>query len=342
MRSIVNHNMSESQVQCSRLKVENPHYHFVPGIQRAEVLIGVDLTPRDRWLRLAIWLLVCLFIGPMIGCSDRAATTDATLDEIDESLLRGEGFMQEAGVAIDFREIDTAGTLSDLRSFLPAPGAIADVEQQARIEEAIRAFHEVQDGFAAAGTMAPLTNPVEISTSDSMLLHLHTGYLYALSAVSRLARTGDDLYSVAFRELGDDRLEVYHFELTLRAERLIDSVDLDEDPFGIIRIFNERQRQAIIDALMLLIGAEVVIASNPEEGIKHQEPGIDPLYGRSNALTELERGAQASLTLTEPIHEALEELEQIIADGLSKGMLDDVRRFGFTVRWAPAGFEEGS
>lgn len=294
-------------------------------------------------------LIIISFIS-LMGCTsredmkeEREAQTFAAIAKANDALAEAEQAMKDAGVYIDFKTLGGLESIADLRTVLPEPAKISQLEKQTSIEKAIEAFYETLDALEKPATPSIFAAPFEgfegvfeISKTDLMMIHFHIAYLYVLAAVSRLARTGGDLFFIDFhKELNVEDVEVYKFELTPKGEELVESIDSKKDPVGVIKIFNEEQRQAVIDSLALLTGAEVVILENPQAGVKAQGPH----RFRSNALAHLQKALEIGATLSPEIKDALDEFDKVVTEKFSKEMLEDVKEFGFEILEVPERFQ---
>lgn len=314
---------------------------------------------------LVLFVLMLLLLFP--GCADRAELEEARRkrapgynSEANEALEKAERAMVEAGVEINFSAEDGLESLTDLlRTALADPLEVRQLEKQQKLEEAIEAFYVSLDALGATNVSAAparilLANPDEASGVDLVLINLHLSYCYILSAVSRLARYGtgpdevpgteDDLFYIEFLDNPDEEtLEIYKFKLTDRGQELMDAVDPDADPDGYIKVFYDEGQvgvlQAIINSLQLLLGAEVIVVGNAAKGIGKHEPTLENEIYRGDALYHLGQSLQLAKQHLPELEDALAELDGTIADYFSKGILEDVIKWGFKIRKVPPRYE---
>ena len=299
------------------------------------------------------------------GCADREELQETRRQlapgynaEANEALKRAERAMKEAEIEVDFSEMGLE-SLTDLRTILPDPMEIAQLEKQQKMEEAIVALYAAMDALGKSGVPgAPartlITNPDGVSDSDLALTHLHLSYCYVLAAVSRLARFGvgpdgvpdteDDLYYISFpEEMELEDLEVYKFTLTDKGQSLMDSVDPDIDPDGYIKVFYDEGQvealQAIIDSLLLLLGAEIAVIENPAEGIRAHEPEVDRQTYRHDALYHLEQAVELARGIAPELRDALDEFDETVTEYFSEGLLEDAIEWGLEIRKVPERYE---
>lgn len=307
---------------------------------------------------MVIFALISLFLS---GCADREELEESRRQqapgynaEANEALEKAENAMAEAEVDVKFKEL---GNLTNLLAFLPDPLQIRQLEKQQKLEEAIGSFNVALDAVGAssaarAPARALMLTPGGVSDTDLALLHLHVAYCYVLAAVSQLARAGigpdgipnsvDDLYYISFSE--DLEAEnVYAFELKDRGQELIDAVDPDVDPYGYIKVFyNEGQveaLQAIIDSLLIILGAEVAVLANPAEGIGAHKPMVNRQIYRSNALYHLEQALKLAWKIAPGVVDGLDEFDEVITEEFSKELLENAIEWGFEIRSVPKRYE---
>jgi len=320
---------------------------------------------------MAIFAVISFLL--LYGCADRDELEETRRQqapgydaEANEALQRAEKAMEDAGVSINFNELNGLESLSDLRTILPDPLEIAQLEKQQKIEDAIVALYDVLGALGepdVSGAPTRVLIPDEKSNSDIALIRVHLAYCYVLAAVSRLARVGmgpdgvpnteDDLYRIKLEELDVEDPEVYQFMLTERGENLKADVDKN-DPNGYIKMFydegqvndegNVKELQAMIDSLLLLLGAkvttpEVVISENPKEVIKAHEPQVDRTKYRHNALYHLEIALELAEEIVPELKDALDEFDETITEYFSKGTLEDAKEWGFDIRDIPERYE---
>ncbi len=316
---------------------------------------------------MAIFTVISLLL--LYGCADRDELEEVRRQQApgynakaNAALKEAEDAMKEAGIAINFSDLNGLESLSDLRTILLDPLEIAQLEKKQDIEDAIVALYDVLDALGESGVPAAparMLIPYEISDSDLALIHLHLSYCYVLAAVSRLARVGmgadgvpnteDDLYRIDFpEELDVEAPEVYQFMLTERGEELEADVDKN-DPNGYIKMFyaggqvddegHVKELQAMIDSLLLLLGAEVAVIENADEGIKKHEPQVDTKKYRYNALYHLEIALKLAEEIVPEFKDALDELDETITEHFSKEILENAKEWGFEIRTVPERYE---
>jgi|GEM_PF-1366993 len=319
-------------------------------------------------------MAVFAFISPLFlsGCADREELQEARRQlapgyntKANEALGKAETAMMEAGIQVDFSELGGLESVTDLRAILPDPMEIRQLEKQQKMEEAIDSLYDALDaivldplqirqlekqqlGMAGAPARA-LIVAGGVSNTDLTLIHIHLSYLYILSAVSRLARAGvgpdgipdseDDLYYVSFAEDTEAKgLAVYELMLTDRGQELMDAVDPDV-PYGFIKVFYSEGQvealQAIIDSLLLLLGAEVGVIENPAEGIRAHEPMVDRQTYRHDALYHLNQALLLAELVVPEVEDALSEFDEVVTDYFSKPILQRVIEWGFEIRKVP-------
>lgn len=317
---------------------------------------------------LAIFSVISFLL--LHGCADRDELEEARRQlapgynaEANDALEQAEEAMKDAGIDINFSELSGLESLTDLGAILPDPMEIAQFDKQAQIEEAIGALYAALDAVGESEVLGAPTretvNSPDISDSDLALLHLELSYCNILAAVSRLAMAGlgpdgvesdDDLYYIKFSADPEaESLEIYKFTLTDKGQELIDSVDTELEPYGHIKVFYENgqvddegkveELQAIVDALQLLLGAEVVIIENPSEGIKAHIPQLDKQIYRHDALYHLERAIELARKIAPQLEDALDELDETIAELFSKGILEDAKEWSFEIITVPERYE---
>jgi len=312
------------------------------------------------------------------GCADREELEEARRQlapgynvKANEALQRAETAMMEAGIEFDFSELGGLESVTDLRAILPDPMEIRQLEKQQKMEEAISSLYDALDAIAldplqirqlekqqqlaVAGAPArALIVSGGVSDTDLTLIHIHLSYLYILSAVSRLARAGagpdgipgtrDDLYYVSFSQDTEAKgLAVYSLELTDKGQALMEAVDSKIDPLGYIKVFYAEGQvealQAIIDVLLLLLGAEVGVIANPAEGIMAHEPMVDRETYRYNALYHLNQALLLAELIVPEVEDALSEFDEVVTEYFSKPILERVIEWGFEIISVPERYE---
>jgi hypothetical protein len=287
----------------------------------------MDIIPRVSAIGLALGLVV----GGLVGCADRVDEADEVyippeLITAGVALSEAERLMELAGVAIDF---DDASQLQNLEGNLPDPNDLNDPEVQANIEGAIGAFNTV---FDAMGTTLPEEKlvpfqapaqgnrpPVSLSTSDESMILVYLAYLTSLDAVSILTQVGGDLFQIEY-PASFDTGEVYDFALNLDTESM--------DPDEILERFGPEQRQAVLDAVMILTGG-VVSADG-------QRADLDRDLHRRSALFYLNLAAERIAADSAEVADAIAELRTTVNEQLSLEILRELSGWGFTIEMLPA------
>jgi hypothetical protein len=336
---------------------------------------GVSQSTNALYCAMVIFASCIAFFS---GCADREELRQEKRQlapgynpKANESLEKAESAMVEAGIEVDFGKLGGLESVADLRTILPDPMEIRQLEKQEKMEDAIDSLYDALDAIvldplqirqlekpqqlAVAGAPArALAVSGGVSNTDLTLIHIHLSYLYTLSAVSRLARAGvgpdgipdsdDDLYYVSFSEDTEaEGVAVYKLMLTDKGQALMDAVDLRVDPYGYIRVFyNEGQAealQAIIDSLLLLLGAEVGVIENPAEGIRAHEPMVDRETYRHDALYHMNQALLLAELIVPQLEDALSEFDEVVTEYFSKPILQRVIEWGFKIRSVPERYE---
>jgi len=281
----------------------------------------------------------------LIGCAERdeittPENTDASFQKAATALNVAQEAMKRAGIDINFSDI---GTLGELVSILPAPLGLSTPEKQGAIQDAIGAMYGVLDAYGQTVAVAqaparPAQTGVKISDSDLLMVHFHLAYLYVLEAVGILTREGNVLFEISFpEEVQIENLEeVYKFKLTESGQAKIDEIAKQPSsrPENYLKEFSTGQRQAILDALVLLLGARVkVSAFNDVDGqpIAEQTPKVDRTICRQDALFHLEKGLESANVIAPDLADALAEFNEIIAQAFAEDFLDQTSRWGFEI-----------
>ena len=294
----------------------------------------------------------------LAGCSNRDERSEShasvlSLQEADAALNRAEAAMQRAGIDLQLSDI---GTLGHLTTILPSPQQLGALEDQAVIQDPIRAMYEVLDAIGQPQVARAPANPAqidpEISKSDLVLVHIHLAYLYVLDAVRIVTITGwgedgepntsDDFCRISFPQesaLEDVKAveEIYVFELTERIQAIFDTIEADPNsrPEDYLQLFSESQRQAILDALQLLLGAEVEISAFPNligsdgKPITEQINSVDREICRQDALFHLQAALDIGRDIAPDFEEAIDEFNEIIIDAFAEDFLDQILEWGF-------------
>ena len=310
---------------------------------------------------LLILLVTVSIVGTTIfaGCSNRderfeSNTLAPSLQEADVALNRAQAAMQRAGIDLELSDI---GTLGHLATILPSPLQLGTLDQEV-IQEAIKAMYEVLDTIgqqqvARAPANSAQTDP-EVSESDLVLVHIHLAYLYVLEAVRITTiegwgndgepNTNDDFCRISFPEefaLEDVEAleEIYVFELTERSQAIFDAIKADPNsrPEDYLKQFSESQRQAILDALLLLLGSEVKVPAFPSlissdsRPIAEQINSVDREIYQQDALFHLKAARDIAKDIAPDLEEALDELSKIIVEAFAEDFLDQISQWGFEV-----------
>ena len=285
-----------------------------------------------RWFTISA---IFIFSLSLFGCATREReeiTAPGSTPKADEAVMAAERMMESAGISISFDEL---GSVADLNKILPDPVLIAQLEKST-VEQSISSLYEALDelGDVTIPTeMAPVVRE-EVSRSDLAMLHLHIAYLYVLEAVRRLMLVRGDMYTISFpEEVETEEIGIYQFELSPQAEARFKQLEADPTatPYDYLREFSEDQRQAILDALVLLTGVEVYIEANPSEGIVAQKPNVDRTIFRRDALYHLEKALGYAVRIAPALQDAFVEFKRTVEEQFSYKLLEDVRKWGFTV-----------
>ena len=307
---------------------------------------------------LVLLVMASIFgITVFAGCSNRDERSESNpaLQEADTALNRAQTAMQGAGIDLQFSDI---GTLGHLGTILPSPLKLGTLEDQAVIQEAIRAMYEVLDAIGQQQVARAPANPAqadsEISKSDLMLVHLHLVYLYVLDAVRIVTiqgwgtdgepDTNDDFYRISFLEeaaleVVEALEEIYVFELTERVEAIFDTIEADPNsrPEDYLAQFSESQRQAIIDALLLLLGAEVKISTFPSligsdgKPITEQINSVNREICRQDALFHLQAALDIAKDIAPDFEDAIDEFNEIVVEAFAEDFLDQIVEWDFEI-----------
>ena len=304
-----------------------------------------------------VLLVMASIFGTTIlaGCSDRTERSESNpaLQEADTALQRAQAAMQGAGIDLQFSDI---GTLGNLATILPSPMKLGTLEDQAVIQDAIRAMYEVLDAVGQQQVARAPANPAqadpEISKSDLMLVHLHLVYLYVVGAVRIVTiegwgtdgtpDTNDDFYRISFPEdaaLEDVEAfeETYAFELTERIQAIFDTIEANPNsrPEDYLQLFSASQRQAVIDALLLLLGAEVEVPAFPSligsdsKTIIEQINSVNREICRQDALFHLQATLDIARDIAPYFEDAIDEFNEIVVEVFAEDFLDQILEWGF-------------
>ncbi|MBI1927413.1 hypothetical protein HYR99_24635 [Candidatus Poribacteria bacterium] len=284
----------------------------------------------------------------LIGCAERdevttPENTDASFQKAAAALNLAQEAMKKAGIDINFSDI---GTLGELVSILPNPLGLSAPEKQQAIQDAIGAMYGVLDAYGqriavAQAPARPAQTELKISDSDLLMVHFHLAYLYVLEAVGILAREGNDLFEISFPEAVQIKNleEVYKFKLTERGQARFDEIAKrpSSRPKDYLKEFSAGQRQAILDALVLLLGARVKVSAFPGvndvdgQPITAQTPKVDRTICRQDALFHLEKGLESANVIAPDLADAVDEFNKIIAQAFTEDFLDQTSQWGFEI-----------
>ena len=294
----------------------------------------------------------------LIGCADREETTesenaDSSFQQAAVALNQAQDAMKRVGIDINFSDI---GTLGNLSSILLDPLEVGALEKQGAIQDAIGAMYRVLDAAgqpvsSAQAPARPAQDGFKISDSDLLMVHFHLAYLYVLESVSILTREGwgkdgvpdtaDDLFEISFPEnLEIENLEeVYRFKLTERGQAKFDEIAKNPNsrPEDYLKEFSASQRQAILDALVLLLGARVKVLALPVvtdvdgQPITEQTPQVDRTICRQDALFHLEKVIELAKEIAPDLADAVDEFNKIIAEEYVEDFLNQTSKWGFEV-----------
>ena len=303
-------------------------------------------------------MMIIAAVSFLPGCADRddrpdPEDADPAAQQAADALNQAQEAMVRAGIEINFSDI---GTLGDLATVLPDPVELGILEDQGAIQEAIGAMYGVLDAFGQRGAIAqapanPAQDEPEISDSDYALVHIHLAYLYVLEAVRVLTVAGwgadgipdtaDNLYRISYPDNPNfgNVDEVYTFELTPLGQAKFDAIAVNPTagPADYLREFSTSQRQAVLDALALLLGASVKTLAFPDitdsDGLLllEQRPQIDSDICREDALFHLEKAFDTAKEIAPDLADAMEEFIKIIAEVFAEDLLNQTAEWGFEV-----------
>lgn len=315
-------------------------------------------TYKKHTLASPIIILIVMLASFQLGCSDRddiseVQEPDPALQKASVALNRAEAAMEKAGVDINFSDV---GSLANLSAILPSPLELAVLEDQGALQEAIGALYEVLDAVGenvptAQAPANPAQEGFKISDPDLALVHVHLGYLYVLEAVRILTREGwgkdgvpeteDDLFRIAFPENPEleNLTEVYQFKLTERGQTKFD--EIENNPSSrledYLKEFRASQRQAILDALVLLVSARVKVSAFPDvndidgQRITEQRPQVNRAICRQDALFHLERALDKAEEIAPDLADEFDEFNEIIAEAFAEDFLNQTSQWGFEI-----------
>lgn len=309
---------------------------------------------------LLVFLVIVSIVDTTIfsGCSNRderaeSNTLTPALQEADAALNRAQVAMQEAGIDLQLSDI---GALARLETILPSPMKLGTLDGQQVIQDAIGSMYQVLDAIGQSQVARAPQNPaqvdLEVSDSDLLLTHIHLAYLYVLEAVriSTIAGwgedgkpdTNDDFSRIAFPAevtLADAKAleEIYTFELTERIQAIFDAIEADKNhrPEDYLQLFSESQRQAIVDALRLLLGAEVKVPTfanligSDGQPITEQIHTVDRNICRQDALFHLQAALNIATEIAPDFEQAIDEFNEIIVEIFAEDFFDQILQWGF-------------
>ena len=191
--------------------------------------------------------------------------------------------------------------------------------------------------------------PTNLSESDQVWAHLHLAYLYVLEACRILVtaswgadgieNTEDDLFTIQQTSNG------YEFALTPAGQTRFDEITSNPASTSkdLLREFRVNERQAILDSLFLLIGAEVKVIACPDvpdidgEPILEQVPRINEIrqFCQHDALFHFQDALDLSRTLGSDLAESFDELNANLANDFARDLLDQVVGWGFVLENRP-------
>lgn len=278
-------------------------------------------------------IIFCLIVN---GCAEReeAEVAPGSTAEADAQLTKAEQIMKDLGVSITLEDL---AALNNLQELLPEPEKLSG--KQAELAEAIGAFNQVLLNFgqpaAAPPALAPEKKPVKPSDSDLALVHFNLAYLYMLEAASVLISAKSEIYTVSFPKADKKgKLELYKFELTAKGKARFDELEKRILPrpraSDYIKVFTPAERQALIDSMVLLVGAKIRIKADPSSGIEEQAPKINKQIHLGHALYHVDRAIKFSIKISADVEEGLDKFDTTACKFLSS-LLKNVEKWGFEV-----------
>ena len=286
-----------------------------------------------RWRRpLCIGAVATIAVAAIVGCAERIDDVERaalSMSEREEAanaaLATAESALEAENLnAFDFTDV---GNLDELPALLPEPADLATPSAQQAVETAIGSFYDVLDIYAEAGAAPALSAAADLddvetdvvfSESDEMLVHVELAYLYVLDAVSRIQQAGGDLYEVEKLE-NSDTGEVYRLTLSPNVDGLT--------PQEVLALFDDKQRQAVVDAIRLLLDG-VVRAGQ-------KRPNVDATLFRESAIYHVRFAGDAIAEVAPQLQEALEEFDTAVDDLFAAGIVDDLEDWGFVIEEMP-------
>ena len=271
-------------------------------------------------------IVVVVVIGLTLGCADRPDRYEEPDPGSPEALAAealnlAQEAMKAAGIDIEFNDL---GDLAELSSILPTPEKLTSLNDQqvGQMQTATDEMYKILEVVGESGSVpgAPL-NPAKdiqpiLSDADLLLVNLNLSYLNVLEAVRSLSVTGEDIYKIEYSQDAG-----YKFELTKSGKAKLDQAK----PGEFIRDLSEAQRQAIVDSLFMLPGAKVEVSNLP--GMVRTIKRMD----WQNAIHHLDKMLSLAKKIAPDLGVAMIDFNDIIADALSKGIIDQVTKWGFKI-----------
>ena len=271
-------------------------------------------------------IVVVVVIGLTLGCADRPDRYEEPDPGSPEALAAealnlAQEAMKAAGIDIEFNDL---GDLAELSSVLPTPEKLTSLNDQqvGQMQIATDEMYKILEVVDESGSIpsAPL-NPTKdiqpiLSDADLLLVNLNLSYLNVLEAVRSLSVTGGDIYKIEYSQDAG-----YKFELTESGKAKLDQAK----PGEFIRVLSEAQRQAIVDSLFMLTGAKVAVSNLP--GMVRTIKRMD----WQNAIHHLDKMLSLAKKIAPDLGVAMIDFNDIIADALSKGIIDQVTKWGFKI-----------
>ena len=274
----------------------------------------------------AFRIAIIVVISCVLSCADRPDRYEAPAPESPEAhaaeaLNLAQEAMKAAGIDIEFNDL---GNLAELSSVLPTPEKLTSLNDQqvGQMQTATDEMYKILEVVGESGTVpsAPLnpakdTQPI-LSNADLLLVNLNLSYLNVLEAVRLLSATGEDIYKIEYSQKAG-----YTFKLTKLGKTKLDQAK----PGEFIRDLSEDQRQAIVDSLFMLTGAKVKASDLP--GMVKTIKRMD----WQNAIHHLDKMLNLAKEIAPDLGVAMIDFNDIIADTLSKGVIDQVTKWGFEI-----------
>ena len=274
----------------------------------------------------AFRIAIIVVISCVLSCADRpdryeAPDPESPEAQAAEALNLAQEAMKAAGIDIEFNDL---GDLAELSSVLPTPEKLTSLNDQqvGQMQTATDEMYKILEVVGESGTVpsAPLnpakdTQPI-LSNADLLLVNLNLSYLNVLEAVRLLSATGEDIYKIEYSQKAG-----YTFKLTKLGKTKLDQAK----PGEFIRDLSEDQRQAIVDSLFMLTGAKVTASDLP--GMVKTIKRMD----WQNAIHHLDKMLNLAKEIAPDLGVAMIDFNDIIADTLSKGVIDQVTKWGFEI-----------